>query len=319
MSGGYSRPSSNHDFSLGDTWVISSRAVNEIRAGFSAIDNLLDSNCHCVQLSFPSAILGSPTNSPQWWKEMNIQVNDLLSYLRAVMARRAQHRRWDSSSSGRNSGARFPIRRSANSRSPAIRRTSTIPRTYPAPTRYVTQLGDTSYSILNPTYGAFFQDNWTLNGKLTLNLGLRYDVETGTSNTDVPSPIQPGARPLDKNNIAPRFGFAYDLHGDGRSVIRGGIGRYYDKVMLNLTSNERRTILGQFIGVTIVNPSFNDPLSGQTFEDYKNQKIPATLTVSTTITRRRTTTRSRSASRSSSRPAMRCRSTTCTAAATTSR
>ena len=35
-SGGYSRPSSNHDFSLGDTWVIGSRAVNEVRAGFSA-------------------------------------------------------------------------------------------------------------------------------------------------------------------------------------------------------------------------------------------------------------------------------------------
>jgi hypothetical protein len=49
--------------------------------------------------------------------------------------------------------------------------------------------------------------------------------------------------------------------------------------MLNLTSNERRTILGQFIGVTIVNPSLTDPLGGRTFEDFKNQKIPATLTL----------------------------------------
>ena len=79
--------------------------------------------------------------------------------------------------------------------------------------------------------------------------------------------------------MSPRFGFAYDLKGDGRSVVRGGIGRYFDKVMLNLTSNERRTILGQFIGVTIVNPSFVNPLNGLTFQDYKNQKIPSTLTV----------------------------------------
>src|SRR5205814_10297425 len=98
-------------------------------------------------------------------------------------------------------------------------------------------------------------------------------------NTDVPSPIQSGARPLDKNNIAPRIGFAYDIHRDGRSVVRGGIGRYFDKVMLNLTSNERRAILGEFIGVTIVNPSFANPLGGLTFADFKNQKIPATLTV----------------------------------------
>src|SRR5262245_35619527 len=41
QSGGYSYPSKNHDFSLGDTWVISPRMVNEVRAGFSAINNRL--------------------------------------------------------------------------------------------------------------------------------------------------------------------------------------------------------------------------------------------------------------------------------------
>ena len=132
---------------------------------------------------------------------------------------------------------------------------------------------------MNPTYGAFMQDNWALTSKLTVNLGLRYDIETGTSNTDVPSPIQPGSRPLDKNNFSPRVGFAYDVYGDGRSVVRGGIGRYYDKVMLNLTSNERRSILGEFINVMIINPDFNNPLNGKTFADYQAQHIPAGLTV----------------------------------------
>src|SRR5581483_3077675 len=127
--------------------------------------------------------------------------------------------------------------------------------------------------------GAFFQDNWALSHKLTVNLGIRYDIETGTSNTDVPNPIQPGDRPLDKNNFSPRVGFAYDVRGDGRSVVRGGIGRYYDKVMLNLTSNERRTILGEFVNVTVVNPSFSDPLQGKTFADYKAQHIPGGLTI----------------------------------------
>src|SRR3989442_2488064 len=49
--------------------------------------------------------------------------------------------------------------------------------------------------------------------------------------------------------------------------------------MLNLTSNERRTILGQFLGVNIVNPSYSNPLNGLTFQDYKNQNIPAGLTL----------------------------------------
>jgi len=278
VSGGYSRPSSNHDFSLGDTWVISSRAVNEIRMGFSAINNKLDSNCYCVQLSFPSAILGSPTNSPQWWKEMNIQVNDLFSYF--VPSWHGEHSvKMGFQFFRPHFWGAFPdpaFGQFTFTRDPT---NFNDPSTYPAPNRYVTQLGDTSYTIMNPTYGAFFQDNWTVNHNLTINLGIRYDLETGTSNTDVPSPIQPGVRPLDRNNIAPRIGFAYDIHGDGQSVVRGGVGRYFDKVMLNLTSNERRTILGEFIGVTIVNPSFTNPLGGLTFQDFKNQKIPAGLTV----------------------------------------
>ena len=278
ISGGTGQTSKNRDLSVGDTWVISARAVNEVRAGFSSINNLLDSNSRTVRLAFPSAILGSPTNSPQWWKEMNIQVNDLFSYF--VPSWHGEH--------NLKSGFQFfrphfwgafpdPAYGSFTfTKDPA---NFNDPKTYPNPTQYTIPLGDTSYTIMNPTYGMFFQDNWTVTHSLTLNLGIRYDLETGTSNTDVPSPIQPGIRPLDKNNVSPRVGFAYDLRGDGRSVVRGGIGRYYDKVMLNLTSNERRTILGQFINVTIVNPDFNNPLGGLTFADYKAQNKPGGLTV----------------------------------------
>ena len=278
VSAGYKRPSYNHDLSIGDTWVMSTRLVNEIRAGFSAINNKLDSNCYCVQLVFPSVTMGSPTNSPQWWKEMNIQVNDLLSYY--VPSWHGEHSMkagfqffrphfWGAfpdPAFGQFTFTKDPVN-------------FNDPSTYPAPTRYTIPLGDTSYTIMNPTYGAFYQDNWTISRNLTLNLGIRYDIETGTNNTDVPSPIQPGERPLDANNFSPRAGFAYDVRGDGRTVIRGGVGRYYDKVMLNLTSNERRSILGEFLGVTIVNPSFSNPLGGKTFDDFKAQHIPAGLTV----------------------------------------
>jgi hypothetical protein len=278
LSAGYSSPSKNHDLSLGDTWVISNRAVNELRAGFSAINNLLDSNCHCVSLKFPSVTLGSPTNSPQWWKEMNIQVNDLFSYFVPS---------WHGEHSMKMGFQYFRPHFWGAFPDPAFGQFSfskdptnfNDPSTYPKPTTYTIPLGDTSYTIMNPTYGAFFQDNWALSHKLSMNVGLRYDIETGTSNTDVPSPIQPGTRPLDRNNFSPRVGFAYDVYGDGRSVVRGGVGRYYDKVMLNLTSNERRSILGEFIGVTIVNPDFNNPLNGKTFADYQAQHIPAGLTL----------------------------------------
>jgi hypothetical protein len=278
VSGGTSRPSKNNDLSLGHTGVINSRLVNEIRVGFSAIDNSLEPNSRSVRLEFPSVIMGSPTNAPQWWKEMNIQATNLLSYTAPdwhgehTMKMGFQFFRpmfW---------GA-FPdpaFGQFVFDRDPAD---FNNPATYPQATRYATTLGDPFYEIVNPTYGMFFQDNWALNNKLTLNLGLRYDLETGTTNSDVQSPIQPGERPMDTDNISPRFGFAYDLRGDGRSVVRGGAGRYYDKVMLNLTSNERRLILGELIAVTVLNPNFNDPLGGRTFEDFQRLGIPGNLTL----------------------------------------
>ena len=85
--------------------------------------------------------------------------------------------------------------------------------------------------------GAFIQDKWRLNDKLTLSLGLRYDIEKiAMPQADNPNFSDPDDYPLDTNNIGPRFGFAYDWKGDGRTVLRGGFGRFYDKTHLELIS-----------------------------------------------------------------------------------
>jgi hypothetical protein len=276
--GANSRPSKNNDLSFGHTWVMGSRLVNEVRAGFSAINNRLQPNSPTVRLDFPSAVLGSPTNSPQWWEEMNIQVTDLMSYTAPD---------WHGEHSMKagfqffrpNFWGAFPDPAYGSFTFAQDPTDFNNPATYPKPTRYQIPLGDTSYNIMNPTYGLFFQDNWALSRRFTLNLGIRYDLETGTTNADLQSPIQAGNRPMDTDNISPRVGFAYDVRGDGRTVIRAGAGRYYDKVMLNLTSNERRQILGQLISVTIVNPDFNDPLGGRTYADFKRTAAPGDLTL----------------------------------------
>ena len=70
--------------------------------------------------------------------------------------------------------------------------------------------------------------------KPTITLGLRYDVDIFPYVQDYNPLLTPGDYPVDTNNYQPRAGFAYNI--DGRSVVRGGIGRYYEKLFVGQAS-----------------------------------------------------------------------------------
>ena len=78
--------------------------------------------------------------------------------------------------------------------------------------------------------GLFVQDSWTLNRKLTLNLGIRTESE------DVPSyrTDNPGVHFGFGDKLAPRVGFAYDLHGDSQWKLYGSWGVFYDLMKLTI-------------------------------------------------------------------------------------
>jgi hypothetical protein len=90
-------------------------------------------------------------------------------------------------------------------------------------------------------------DSWKLTHNFTFNYGLAYRIDTNLWNHDLghPASIAPlfgkGTKPSprDNNNIAPRVGFAWDVKGNGRTVIRGGFGIYYDTTIDNLRLFER--------------------------------------------------------------------------------
>jgi Carboxypeptidase regulatory-like domain/TonB dependent receptor len=110
------------------------------------------------------------------------------------------------------------------------------------PGDFVQGLGSPSDKFKNIPIGVFFQDSWRVSPKLTLNYGVRYDVEippTFKQPQGLALPaysllgLQKGIQ-TDTNNIQPRIGLAFDPAGDGKTVIRASYGMFYDHPLLGL-------------------------------------------------------------------------------------
>jgi len=82
------------------------------------------------------------------------------------------------------------------------------------------------YDVTRHIWGAWLQDDWSMTNRLTLNLGLRYDLDSnGHSEKTKFLPWLPGGLPIEKTNFAPRTGFAFKVND--RTAIRGGYGLFY--------------------------------------------------------------------------------------------
>ena len=109
--------------------------------------------------------------------------------------------------------------------------------------------GDPSFNLREGAkqFAFYVQDDWKVTPRFTLNLGVRYDVDYGFVDHAHAAENRaylalkiigsPWARKVvgdDKNNFSPRIGFAWDVRGNARSVVRGGYGMYYDQSFLNV-------------------------------------------------------------------------------------
>ena len=81
-------------------------------------------------------------------------------------------------------------------------------------------VGDGELSRNTTEFASFFEDKWTINDRLTLEYGVRLDRDTIAH----------------ENNLAPRLGFAFSPIRDGRTVLRGGVGLFYDQISLNIAT-----------------------------------------------------------------------------------
>ncbi|MCA1586983.1 MAG: TonB-dependent receptor, partial [Acidobacteria bacterium] len=109
-------------------------------------------------------------------------------------------------------GARFPF-------------VPTDPTTFPF--QFTQTFGDSGLRFKDAMVGVFAQDDWAIRRGLTLNMGVRWDKDSLFQGDD--------------NNIAPRVGFAWNVGSQGRTVVRGNAGIFYDSLESSAINRESNT------------------------------------------------------------------------------
>jgi len=111
--------------------------------------------------------------------------------------------------------------------------------------------GNPYFNVATKQLGLYFQDDWKVNNRLSLNLGLRWDkdfnmiggsdiqnsrtyLELVALNSPISNPYVSKIAHDDNKDFSPRVGFAYDLTGRGKHVLRGGYGLYFGNVFQNI-------------------------------------------------------------------------------------
>jgi len=110
------------------------------------------------------------------------------------------------------------------------------------PANFIQGVGNPHDAFSNAPLGTFMQDSWRIRPNLTVNYGVRYDVELTPQFGPLNALAKQGQDflgitqgiPRDTNNVAPRIGLSWDPKGDGKSVVRASYGLFYDHPLLGL-------------------------------------------------------------------------------------
>jgi len=111
--------------------------------------------------------------------------------------------------------------------------TTTAPITpIPCYANFAQGFGTPGFQFATNDLAFFAQDDWRIRPRLTLSLGLRWDSEFLPS-TQIPNSLLPGTNslPSDRSDFGPRIGAAYQLTRDGKTVVRGGYGIFYGRII----------------------------------------------------------------------------------------
>ncbi len=142
------------------------------------------------------------------------------------------------------------------------------------------------YYLPSTQLSFFAEDSWKLASNLTVNYGLRWDRQFGAPFLDtytpdtVNHPVIPGeGNPHtrgDRNNFGPRIGFAYDPFKNGKDVVRGGYGMYYNFIQVEQQEAEKLNFVACPISISNggANIGYPNPYGGQSVTSFCTKSAP---------------------------------------------
>ncbi|MGI8642031.1 MAG: carboxypeptidase regulatory-like domain-containing protein [Pyrinomonadaceae bacterium] len=268
----------NHDFQITETAIINPKTINETRFRYEIESRDQQGDNSIPTISVASAFTGGGAQIGLNYTHQNNW--ELQNYTTTTLGRRAEH----SVKFGvRLRGTNIEDRSESNyggtftfAGLPEVRRNTTcIPQEDPTciitpavssieqyrqkllgnpdprfnPNQFSITAGNPLADVSQFDFGGFITDDWRINPKLTLSMGLRYENQTNIS---------------DKMNFAPRIAFAYSPGAGGarppKTVFRGGIGVFYDRFSDNFTLQANRFDGSQQLNYIVTN---NQAILGQ--------------------------------------------------------
>ena len=237
----------------GHTAQIGGESLNEFVFQYTTFENGILAASNAPSLQFPSGVFsGQNPNTPQTTVQTKYQYKDDFSFSRTIAGDRHDFKVGAAYVHEPTLGGTFETGTTG---------TFVMLTDNPnGPVREIAVNGGGFGGFTTPVnqYGVYFQDDWSVSDRLTLNLGIRYDRNNGIGGLALNQQGNALCRALstqrtynegylrefqgwdckgseDTNNYAPRLGFSWDVSGDGRQILRGGVGRFYDFPYTNAT------------------------------------------------------------------------------------
>jgi hypothetical protein len=298
------------------TWsrVISDTKVMEVRAGYNNFQwaNVpLPSMLDTVEYDFPGLTIGAPYNYPQWFYQDNLDTRYDLSWHRNTHDIKFggefiyihDTATWYLQKAGRMTFSSVPA--DITTRVPQSAALDPSQWNLTGLDSIVQKFdqnfnaGDWLVDVPRPTWALWFGDNWRVSNQLTINYGVRWDVDWGATaapdivtntilidnnsaaaGTRLPSMAagdfgyKSGIH--DNRNVAPRAGFTWNVGGSNSLVIRGGSGLYFSTPVSNVSYSPQ--VFSQDIAASFANdglPGFvQNPTRGITTFDQAKAALP---------------------------------------------